>query len=117
MNQFPPPPQSIPLRPFRIFSKIRGDIRDVKVHHQCQHNNTWETGGKICRRCRWYQRQFSAVVVDTGGKFVTGVIDNGGAPCHCEYLREFSKKFETVLLGENWFMEKTRSKNPVTLSL
>ena len=27
MNQFPPQPQSIPLGPFRIFSKIRGDIR------------------------------------------------------------------------------------------
>jgi hypothetical protein len=26
MNQFPPSP-SIPLGPFRIFSKIRGDIR------------------------------------------------------------------------------------------
>jgi hypothetical protein len=27
MNQFPPQPQSMPLGPFRIFSKIRGDIR------------------------------------------------------------------------------------------
>jgi hypothetical protein len=30
MNQFPPQPQSIPLRPFRIFSKIRGDIRSSR---------------------------------------------------------------------------------------
>ncbi len=27
MNQFPPKPLSIPLGPFRFFSKIRGDIR------------------------------------------------------------------------------------------
>jgi hypothetical protein len=35
-----------------------------------------ETGGKICRRCHWHRwSTFS-----------------------CEYLREFSKKFETALL-------------------
>ncbi len=33
-------------------------------------------------------------------KFAAGVVDTGGAPLTCEYgyLREFSKKFETVLL-------------------
>ncbi len=41
-----------------------------------------DTGGK-----------FAAGVVDTGGKFATGVVDT------CEYLCEFSKKFETVLMG------------------
>jgi hypothetical protein len=30
INQFPPP-QSIPLGPFRIFSKIRGDIRNSRL--------------------------------------------------------------------------------------
>jgi hypothetical protein len=35
-------------------------------------------------------------VIDTGGNFATGVVDTGGT---CEYLREFSKKFETVLMG------------------
>jgi hypothetical protein len=49
MNQFPP--QSIPLRPFQIFSKIRGDIR----------NSMCTTG-----------------INDTGGKFATGVNDTGG---------------------------------------
>ncbi len=39
--------------------------------------NTSETGGKICRRCCWYR--WSTLT--------------------CEYLREFSKKFKTVLLG------------------
>ncbi len=48
----------------------------------------------ICHRCRWHRWQ-------TLG---------------CEYLREFSKKFETALmvynqrLGGNWFKKKTRSK-------
>ncbi len=46
-----PQPQSIPLGPFRIFSKIRGDIRKSRC----------TTG-----------------VNDTGGKFATGVNDIGG---------------------------------------
>ncbi len=46
-----PQPQSIPLGPFRIFSKIRGDIRKSRC----------TTG-----------------VNDTGGKFATGVNDTGG---------------------------------------
>jgi hypothetical protein len=73
-----PQPQSIPLGPFQIFSKI-----PVAIRHRCQFttgvvetggkfaagivdtggkfatviNNTSETGGKICRRCHWYQLQ------------------------------------------------------------
>jgi len=43
--------QSIPFRPFRIFSKIRGDIRE----------SSCTTG-----------------VNDTGGKFAAGVTDTGG---------------------------------------
>ncbi len=39
-------------------------------------NNTSETSGKICRRCRWYRR----------------------STLSCKYLREFLKKFETALL-------------------
>jgi hypothetical protein len=46
-----PQPQSIPFRPFRIFSKIRGDIRESRC----------TTG-----------------INDTGGKFATGVNDTGG---------------------------------------
>jgi hypothetical protein len=46
-----PQPQSIPLGPFRIFSKIHGDIRKSRC----------TTG-----------------VNDTGGKFATGVNDTGG---------------------------------------
>ncbi len=65
-------------------------------------NNTTETGGKICRWCRWYR----------------------WSTLSCEYLREFSKKFETALmvqytqgLGGNWIMKKPEAKNLVTLSL
>ncbi len=37
----------------------------------------------------------------------------------CEYLREFSKKFETALMdfGGNWFMKKPEVENLVTLSV
>ena len=106
LNQFPPPPpQIIPFRPFRIFSKIRGDIRESRCttgindiggklatgvnytggKYATGINNASENSGKICHWCRWYRWQI----------------------CHrcrwyrwCtltrEYLREFSKKFETV---------------------
>ncbi len=49
--------------------------------------------------------KFAAGVIDTGGKFSAGVVDTGGnlppvslTPVACEYLREFSKKFEMVLM-------------------
>jgi hypothetical protein len=44
--------------------------------------------------------KFAAGVVDTGGKFAAGVVDTGGkfATGVCEYLREFSKKFEMILM-------------------
>jgi hypothetical protein len=58
-----PPPQSIPLGPFRIFSKIRGDIRKLRCTTGIN-----DTGGKFAN--------------DTGGKFATGVSDTGGKFCH-----------------------------------
>jgi hypothetical protein len=39
--------------------------------------------------------KFATGVVDTGGNFAAGVVDTGGTLTR-EYLREFSKKFETV---------------------
>jgi hypothetical protein len=39
---------------------------------------------------------FATGVVDTSSKFATGVIDTGGNITY-KYLREFPKKFETVL--------------------
>ncbi len=64
--------------------------------------------GAICHRRRWHRGKFAAGIVDTGGKFAAGVNNTrgtGGKICHrcrwhrwctftCEYLREFSKKFE-----------------------
>ena len=38
--------------------------------------------------------KFAAGVADTGGKFAAGVVDT----LTCDYLHEFSKKFETVLM-------------------
>ncbi len=55
MNQFPPKPLSIPLGQFRIFPKIRRDIRSSRL----------TTGSN-----------------DTGGKFATGINDTGGKFCH-----------------------------------
>ncbi len=63
--------------------------------------------------------KFAASVVDTGGKFAAGVVDTGGnlpsvsltlvanlppvsltrwCTLTCEYLCEFSKKFEMILM-------------------
>jgi hypothetical protein len=42
MNQFP---LSIPLGPFRIFSKIRGDIRSSRLT-----TGITDTGGKFCHQ-------------------------------------------------------------------
>ncbi len=53
-----------------------------------------DTGGKFAAGVVQTGGNFGAGVFGTGGKFVTGVVDTGGAP-----LREFSKKFETVLMG------------------
>jgi hypothetical protein len=55
-------------------------------------------------------------------KFAAGVADIGGT-LTCDYLREFSKKFETVLMqysgagGETDSSKKPEAKNLVTLSL
>ncbi len=72
-----PKPLIIPLGPFRIFSKIRGEIRN--------------------------------------SKFATGVVDTGGAPWLANISANFRKnskrsKRNTLGLGGNWFMKKTRGK-------
>jgi hypothetical protein len=59
-----PQPQSSPLGPFRIFSKIRGDIRKSRCTTGIN-----DTGGKVLHHFP---------IVDTGGKFATGVNDTGG---------------------------------------
>jgi hypothetical protein len=56
-----PRPPSIPLEAFRIFSKIRGDIRELMFI-----TGVVDTGDKL----------FSGVN-DTGEKFIAGVNDTG----------------------------------------
>ena len=56
-----PQPQSITLGPFWIFSKIRGDIRELLFI-----TGVNDTGNKL----------FSGVN-DTGEKFIAGVVDTG----------------------------------------
>jgi hypothetical protein len=41
---------------------------------------------------------FAIGVIDTSGKFAAGVVDQV-VHLDCEYLREFSKKIETILVG------------------
>ncbi len=59
--------------------------------------------------------KFAAGVADTGGKFATGVIDTGGAPWLTNISANFRKnskrfKWNTLGLGGNCYMKKTRSK-------
>ncbi len=90
MNQFPPQPQSIPVGPFQIFSKNRGDILKSRCTTGINDN-----GGvllipvanlppestipvSICHRYRWLRWQIATGINDTCGKFATGVVDTGG---------------------------------------
>ncbi len=174
-----PKPLIIPLGPFRIFSKIRGDIhssrfatgvvdtvdkwkkslirnfffffwtpleRRVSIQinfffkfifscqqlDNCSHYlppvrlHRWQ----ISCRCCWYRWQFATGVDDTGGKLaplsttLAKMVENfatGGAPWLANIsvnFRKNSKRSEenTLELGGNWFMKKTRSKNLVALS-
>jgi hypothetical protein len=61
-----PQAQSIPLRPFQIFSKIHGDI--CKSRGTTGINETPAANFSTSFPC----------VVDTSGKFTTGVNDTGG---------------------------------------
>ncbi len=73
-ESFFPQPQSIPLGTFRIFSKIRGDIRNSRCTTGI--NDT----GNLPTVSRTPAANFStsfASVVDTGGKFATGVNNIG----------------------------------------
>jgi hypothetical protein len=99
-------PLSIPLRLFRIFSKIRGDICSSRCGGKWKKSSIikvliilfghlWEVeltyryffAFKFTLRSQQPDIvpndtgvKFSAGVVDIGGKFATGVVDTGGAP-------------------------------------
>jgi hypothetical protein len=82
-----PKPLIITLESFRIFSKIRGDIRKSRCTTSVN-----DTGGKLPPASTTPAENFPPVsttsaanfatsspcVVDTGGKFATGVNDTGG---------------------------------------
>ncbi len=81
--------------------------------------------------------KFAAGVVDTVGKFAAGIVNTGGnlppvsltpvrrrwCTLTCEYLCEFSKKFEMILMllsgawGKVIHEKNLKQKNLVTLSL
>ncbi len=113
---------------------LQPDINHI-VCHRCRWHR-WQICPRcrwfrwqICRRWRWYRWQFATGVVDTGGKFATGinntsetggnfaagVVDTDGQPWAANISANFWKKSKrpqwcTQGLGGNWFMKKTRSK-------
>jgi hypothetical protein len=58
MNQFP---QSIPLEPFKIFTKMRGDYSQFCVYCRCQRHRQ-----QAIHRCERHRQQILADVVVTG---------------------------------------------------
>jgi hypothetical protein len=80
-------PQSIPLGSFRIFSKIRGDIRKSRYTTGIKDTGSKfatgvsDTGGKFATVSTTPAANFatsSTSVVDTGGKLATRVNDTAG---------------------------------------
>jgi hypothetical protein len=65
MNQFPPQPQSIPLGPIQIFQKFA----EIFTSQGAPPVSTTPAAN--------FPTSFASVV-DTGGKFATGVNDTGG---------------------------------------
>jgi hypothetical protein len=70
-----PPPQSIPFRPFQIFSKICGDIRESR----CTTGSMTPVANLPLVSATPAANVYTifASVVDTGGKFATGVNNTG----------------------------------------
>ncbi len=62
------PPVSLKRWQFATGGKFAAGIVDTSGKLATGVNNTHRTRGKICRRCRWYWRQFAAGVIDTAGK-------------------------------------------------
>ncbi len=77
-------------------------------------NNTSKTGGKICSRCCWYQCQICRRCGWYQRQFCHRCHWHRWCTLTCEYLREFWKKIEAVLIGYSGaggklIHEKTRS--------
>ena len=65
------------IGPFRIFSKIRGDIRSSRLTTGIN-----DTGGKFSTGVNNTGGKIAAGINDTGSKFATGINDTGGKICH-----------------------------------
>ncbi len=110
-----PQPQSIPLGPLQIFSKIPGDIRKSRCT-----TGIIDTGGKFATRyrrqnCFWYQQHrgqichgyqrhrqqilppVSLVFVDISGKFATGVNNTGSK--FATGINDTGSKFATGVIA------------------
>ncbi len=92
---FPPAPQppSILLGPFRIFSKVRRDIR-----------RSWyttginDTNGKFATGVNNTGGKISTGVNDTSGKHATGVVDTGGVPWPANFSTSFASVVDTSMI-------------------
>jgi hypothetical protein len=82
-----PQPRSIPLGPFKIFSKIRGEIRKSRCTTGINDNGGKivtginDIGGKFATGINAPTANFStsfSSVLDTGGKIATSVNETGG---------------------------------------
>ncbi len=104
-----PQPQSIPLGPFRMFSKIRGDISKSRCTTGINY-----TGGKFAPRCQQHRQQnccryndtgskfchkFGASVVDTDGKFATSV-KKSKISVHVNRLSAVVGKHPDLMVGQ-----------------
>ncbi len=69
-------------------------------------NNTSEIGGKICRRRRWHRWQICRRCQRYRQQFCRRCRWYRRCTLNCDYLREFSKKFETVLMQYSGAGEK-----------
>jgi hypothetical protein len=68
MNQFPLKSLSIPIGPFRIFSKIRGDIRSSRLT-----TGVNDTGGNLGNRCLHSFGYFVVINKSSATTFCAGV--------------------------------------------
>ncbi len=129
MDQFPRSPWVVAV--LNIFENSRR-YSQLKVHHRCRWHR-WQMKKTyryifafkftlmsqqpdivtiICQRCHCYRWQIAAGIVDTsetGGKICRLCHWYQWCTLTCEYLREFSKIFETVLMGILWVWGETDS--------
>ncbi len=90
------PPVSTTLA--KLVEKFATGIVDTGGKFATGINNTSEIGGKICRRPHWYRQQFCRRCRWHRWQICHRCRWYRWCTLTCDYLREFSKKFETVLM-------------------